>query len=146
VLAWLNDDSTLRAYESANDAYAVFRKMLKRGNPPNSWKELLAAASDPSTKRECRQSFAWQWPNRGTWRTYSCPWRLRFPCSCAVSQGVREYESQTAFRRGQAVRFDLALRWKLQVDLAIEPCRAKGFKQRMVTTADDLSTQKFARH
>ncbi|MGY4506437.1 hypothetical protein ACVWYH_010419 [Bradyrhizobium sp. GM24.11] len=27
VLAWVNDDSTLRAYESANDAYAVFRKM-----------------------------------------------------------------------------------------------------------------------
>jgi toxin YhaV len=35
VLAWVNDDSTLRAYESANDAYAVFRKMLKRGNPPD---------------------------------------------------------------------------------------------------------------
>lgn len=46
VLAWVNDDSTLRAYESANDAYAVFRKMLDRGNPPDTWKELLAAASD----------------------------------------------------------------------------------------------------
>ena len=34
VLAWLNDDSTLRAYNSATDAYVVFRKMLKRGNPP----------------------------------------------------------------------------------------------------------------
>jgi toxin YhaV len=50
VLAWVNDDSTLRAYESANDAYAVFRKMLKRGNPPDTWKELLAAASDPAAK------------------------------------------------------------------------------------------------
>lgn len=46
VLAWVNDDSTLRAYESANDAYAVFRKMLNRGNPPDTWKELLVAASD----------------------------------------------------------------------------------------------------
>jgi hypothetical protein len=33
VLAWVNDGSTLRAYESANDAYAVFRKMMKRGKP-----------------------------------------------------------------------------------------------------------------
>ena len=50
VFAWVNDDSTLRAYESANDAYAVFRKMLNRGNPPDSWNELLAAATDPSAK------------------------------------------------------------------------------------------------
>jgi toxin YhaV len=49
VLAWVNDDSTLHAYESANDA--VFRKMLKRGNPPDIWKDLLAAASEESAKR-----------------------------------------------------------------------------------------------
>ena len=29
VLAWVNDDSTLRAYESGDDAYLVFRKMLQ---------------------------------------------------------------------------------------------------------------------
>jgi toxin YhaV len=51
ILAWVNDDSTLRAYESANDAYAVFRKMLERGNPPDTWKELLATASHPGAKR-----------------------------------------------------------------------------------------------
>lgn len=51
VLAWVNDDSTLRAYESANDAYAVFRKMLDRGNPPDTWKELLTAASDTDAAR-----------------------------------------------------------------------------------------------
>ena len=51
VLTWVNDDSTLRAYESASDAYAVFRKMLDRGNPPDTWKELLAAASQPAAKR-----------------------------------------------------------------------------------------------
>jgi toxin YhaV len=56
VLAWVNDDSTLRAYESANDAYAVFRKMLKRGNPPDTWKELLAAASGESAKRRPSRS------------------------------------------------------------------------------------------
>ena len=56
VLAWVNDDSTLRAYESADDAYAVFRKMLKRGNPPDTWKELLAAASDPAAKRRLARS------------------------------------------------------------------------------------------
>ena len=51
ILAWVNDNSTLRAFESAKDAYAVFRKMLDRGNPPDTWKELLAAASQPAAKR-----------------------------------------------------------------------------------------------
>jgi toxin YhaV len=51
ILAWVNDESTLRAYESANDAYAVFRKMLDRGNPPDTWKELHAAASQLAAKR-----------------------------------------------------------------------------------------------
>jgi toxin YhaV len=56
VLAWVNDDSMLRAYESANDAYAVFRKMLDRRNPPDTWKELLAAASDSTAKRRLARS------------------------------------------------------------------------------------------
>ena len=56
VLAWVNDNSTLRAYESANDAYAVFRKMLKRGDPPDTWTELLAVASDPAVKRRLARS------------------------------------------------------------------------------------------
>ena len=51
VLAWVNDDTTLRAYESPSDAYAVFRKMLNRGNPPDSWSDLLATASADSAKR-----------------------------------------------------------------------------------------------
>jgi hypothetical protein len=33
MLAWVNDDSTMRAYESANDAYAAFQNMMKRGKP-----------------------------------------------------------------------------------------------------------------
>jgi toxin YhaV len=56
VLGWVNDDSTLRAYESANDAYAMFRKMLDRGNPPDTWKKLLAAASDSTAKRRLARS------------------------------------------------------------------------------------------
>lgn len=55
VLAWVNDDSTLRAYESADDAYVVFRKMLKRGNPPDTWSDLLAAASDPDAAHRLTQ-------------------------------------------------------------------------------------------
>lgn len=41
VLAWVNDDDTLRAYESANDAYRTFRRMLDSGNSPTTWTELL---------------------------------------------------------------------------------------------------------
>ena len=51
VLAWVNDDTTLRAYESSSDAYAVFRKMLNRGNLPDSWSDLLATASADWAKR-----------------------------------------------------------------------------------------------
>ena len=44
VYAWVNDDKTKRAYGSKTDAYTVFTKMLDKGNPPNSWKELLEQA------------------------------------------------------------------------------------------------------
>lgn len=44
VLAWVNDEDTKRAYESSDDAYRVFRKMLESGHPPNDWNQLLAAA------------------------------------------------------------------------------------------------------
>jgi len=44
VLGWMNDSSTLRAYESKNDAYRVFGKMLKSGRPPTKWEDLLAEA------------------------------------------------------------------------------------------------------
>ena len=45
VLAWVNDDSTLRAYESDSDAYRTFRKMLDEGNPPTTWDELVARSA-----------------------------------------------------------------------------------------------------
>lgn len=44
VLAWVNDEDSKRAYDSADDAYRVFRKMLGRGNPPDDWDTLLAEA------------------------------------------------------------------------------------------------------
>lgn len=44
VLAWVNDEGTQRAYESDDDAYRVFRKMLANGHPPDDWPQLLAQA------------------------------------------------------------------------------------------------------
>jgi toxin YhaV len=44
VFAWVNDTKTLRAYDSKTDAYKVFTKMLKNGNPPDSWDNLLKIA------------------------------------------------------------------------------------------------------
>ncbi|MDN5753014.1 MAG: type II toxin-antitoxin system YhaV family toxin [Nitrosospira sp.] len=40
VLAWVNDEDTKRAYESSDDAYRVFRKMLESGHPPDDWDRL----------------------------------------------------------------------------------------------------------
>lgn len=44
VYAWVNDEDTKRAYESSDDAYRVFRKMLENGRPPDDWLQLLAEA------------------------------------------------------------------------------------------------------
>lgn len=45
ILAWVNDEDTKRAYGRADDAYAVFRAMLRGGNPPDSWAALKQAAT-----------------------------------------------------------------------------------------------------
>jgi toxin YhaV len=42
VFAWVNDDQTKRAFESSDDAYRVFRKMLESGHPPDDWNQLLS--------------------------------------------------------------------------------------------------------
>lgn len=42
VYAWVNDEGTKRAYESGDDAYRVFRKMLDTGHPPDGWDQLLS--------------------------------------------------------------------------------------------------------
>jgi toxin YhaV len=44
VLAWVNDEQTLRAYGSRTDAYATFRHLLDTGNPPETFDTLLKDA------------------------------------------------------------------------------------------------------
>lgn len=44
VFAWVNDEQTLRSAGSKSDPYAVFEKMLERGNPPDGWDQLVAAS------------------------------------------------------------------------------------------------------
>jgi toxin YhaV len=46
VYAWVNDEKSKRAYESKTDAYRLFKKMLKSGNPPDDWKMLLEQSRD----------------------------------------------------------------------------------------------------
>ena len=41
VFAWVNDEQTKSAFESGDDAYRVFRKMLESGHPPDDWDQLL---------------------------------------------------------------------------------------------------------
>ena len=41
VFAWVNDEQAKRAFESGDDAYRVFRKMLESGHPPDDWDQLL---------------------------------------------------------------------------------------------------------
>ncbi|VFR54093.1 hypothetical protein BRI6_4705 [plant metagenome] len=44
VYAWVNDDQTMRSSGSRSDPYAVFEKMLGRGNPPGDWNALVQAS------------------------------------------------------------------------------------------------------
>ncbi|TSE27649.1 Toxin YhaV [Tepidimonas thermarum] len=50
VYAWVNDENTKRAYDSADDAYRVFRRMLDGGRPPSGWGQLLAEARAESER------------------------------------------------------------------------------------------------
>jgi toxin YhaV len=52
VFAWVNDEETKRAYESGDDAYRVFRKMLESGHPPGDWDQLLSQARAASVRLE----------------------------------------------------------------------------------------------
>ncbi|GAA0538835.1 hypothetical protein GCM10009098_02960 [Rheinheimera aquimaris] len=44
VYARVNDEDNKRAFASKTDAYKVFAKMLKSGNPPDNWDARLTAA------------------------------------------------------------------------------------------------------
>jgi toxin YhaV len=46
IFAWVNDSDTLRTYGSKSDAYAVFKTMLDKGNPPEDWEALLKASME----------------------------------------------------------------------------------------------------
>jgi len=46
VYAWVNDEKTKRAYDDKSDAYAVFKKMLHKGKPPNNWNDFLKEAKN----------------------------------------------------------------------------------------------------
>jgi toxin YhaV len=58
IFAWVNDETTKRAYGSKGDAYAVFGKMLKRKRPPDDWNELLAESRKAMTRAEKARSSA----------------------------------------------------------------------------------------
>lgn len=47
VYAWVNDEGTKRAYESADDAYRVFSAMLEDGHPPTTGINFLTKQGCP---------------------------------------------------------------------------------------------------
>lgn len=50
VFVWVNDEGTKRAFESNDDAYRVFRKMLEDGRPPDDWDRLLQGAGEEAQR------------------------------------------------------------------------------------------------
>ena len=44
IFAWVNDENTLRSCGSRSHPYAVFQKMLQRGQPPDDWAALMSAS------------------------------------------------------------------------------------------------------
>lgn len=45
IYGWVNDEKSLRARDSKTDAYAVFARMLRSGNPPSTWDDLLEGSN-----------------------------------------------------------------------------------------------------
>ncbi|MGQ0814818.1 MAG: type II toxin-antitoxin system YhaV family toxin [Gemmatimonadota bacterium] len=46
IYAWVNVEGRLRKAGDKNDPYAVFRRMLERGTPPTSFRELLSESDN----------------------------------------------------------------------------------------------------
>ncbi|AYJ84994.1 type II toxin-antitoxin system YhaV family toxin (plasmid) [Sphingomonas paeninsulae] len=44
IYTWVNDCDTLRTYGSKSDAYAVFKAMLDKGDPPEGWDALMTGS------------------------------------------------------------------------------------------------------
>lgn len=57
IFAWVNDENTLRIYDSKTDAYAVFKSMLDSDNPPDDWTMLLNAASDDKAAKRLDDAY-----------------------------------------------------------------------------------------
>ncbi len=51
IYAWLNDETTLRKAGGRSDPYAVFRRRLRRGEPPDDWADLMREAARPKAER-----------------------------------------------------------------------------------------------
>jgi toxin YhaV len=51
IYCWVNDENTLRKAGADTDPYKVFAKMIRSGNPPNDWDELLKAVRDAGENR-----------------------------------------------------------------------------------------------
>lgn len=47
VYAWLNDEHTLRKEGDKNDVYEVFKRMLRRGEVPSRFEDLLKESRSP---------------------------------------------------------------------------------------------------
>jgi toxin YhaV len=52
LFVWVNDEKTLRTYESRTHAYGTFARMLDSGNAPEDWSALQAAAIRPEDLRQ----------------------------------------------------------------------------------------------
>ena len=52
IYAWMNDESTKRAYGSRTDAYAVFSSMLQSRDPPDDWAALKLACEQEDLRRQ----------------------------------------------------------------------------------------------
>jgi len=46
IYAWVNDEDSLRKSGSKTDPYAAFQAMLKAGNPPGSFADLLRSSKE----------------------------------------------------------------------------------------------------
>lgn len=58
IFAWVNDETTLRAYGAKTDAYHIFKSMLDAGNPPDDWGQLYEAAAAESAIRRLKKAKA----------------------------------------------------------------------------------------
>lgn len=46
IYAWVNDEKTLRQAGATTDAYEVFEKRLRKGDPPTGWDDLLKQSEE----------------------------------------------------------------------------------------------------